>query len=101
LNHTGEGYYIYGDCDGRSPVKAPDQPGAAEWSDKLSMVRPIGSAVYELVAVVADTQGTTWLSTAKLGACAAGSVVRLPGPKPVPQTMTWPGVTVKATARSQ
>jgi hypothetical protein len=101
LNHTRGGYYIYGDCDGLSPVKGPDQPGAAQWSDTLSIVRPIEREAFELVAVVATPEGTTWLSTAKLGACASGTVVRLPGPRPVAQGVTWPGVAVKATARSQ
>jgi hypothetical protein len=101
LNYTVDGYYIYGECDGLSPVKGPDQPGAAKWSDTLGMVRPIGGKVFELVAVIATEEGTAWLSASKLGACAAGTVVRLPGPKPVAQATAWPGVTVRATARSQ
>jgi hypothetical protein len=101
LNHTSQGYYIYGECDGLSPVKGPDQPGAAQWSDTLGMVRPIERQAFELVAVVATQEGNAWLSTSKLGACAAGSVVRLPGPRPSAQVSTWPGVTIKATARSQ
>jgi hypothetical protein len=101
LNHTAQGYYVYGECDGQSPVKGPGQPGAAQWSDKLGLVRPIEGEAFELVAVVATQAGSAWLSTAKLGACAAGAVVRLPGPRPLAHAMPWPGITVKATARSQ